>query len=135
MKEWTKKQKILVVSAFAVVLVVAGILAAVFNYRATSEGVKAFRVEVTSERDGYSQTTDFKSKEEFLGGFLRKMNGCEWREAEYGIYITGFDGMEEDKSNQYWWSIMVNGKSATTGADEIPLQDGDTYQFVLMQGW
>ena len=25
--------------------------------------------------------------------------------------------------------------AAVTGADEIPLQDGDTYNFTLKQGW
>lgn len=25
--------------------------------------------------------------------------------------------------------------AAVTGADEIPLQDGDTYSFTLKQGW
>lgn len=37
--------------------------------------------------------------------------------------------------NQYWWCISVNGESSTTGADEIPLMDGDIYNFTLKQGW
>lgn len=135
MKEWTKKQKIILVAAFAVILAAAGVIAGVMNYRAASEGEKHFSVEITSERDGYSSSLDYVSEEEYLGDFLRTMEGCEWQDSEYGIYITGFHGMKEDIENQYWWCVMVNGESATTGADEIPLQDGDTYGFVLMQGW
>lgn len=135
MKQWSKKQKITVAAIFAAVLAAVGILAAVLNYRQTEAGVKHFKVEVTSERDGYSETVDCESTEEYLGAFLRNFDGCEWQESDYGIYIIGFDGMKEDMDNQYWWCIMVNGESATTGADEIPLKEGDTYSFVLMQGW
>ena len=121
----TKKQKITLLSVFIAVVVVIGVIAGVLNYRATQAGKKEFQIEVISERDGYSETTDF----------LRTFEGCEWQESDYGIYITGFDGMQEDMDNQYWWSVNVNGESSMTGADEIPLQDGDTYSFILMQGW
>lgn len=131
----TKKQKITLLSVFIAVVVVIGVIAGVLNYRATQAGKKEFQIEVISERDGYSETTDCKSDAEHLGEFLRTFEGCEWQESDYGIYITGFDGMQEDMDNQYWWSVNVNGESSMTGADEIPLQDGDTYSFILMQGW
>lgn len=130
-----KKQKITLVSVFAAILVIAAVVAGVLNYRATQEGLKKFQVEVMSDRDNYSQTTEYRSYAEYLGEFLRTMDGCEWQESDYGIYITGFNGMQEDMENQYWWCISVNGESSTTGADEIPLMDGDIYNFTLKQGW
>lgn len=130
-----KKQKITLVSVFAAILVIAAVVAGVLNYRATQEGLKKFQVEVISDRDNYSQTTEYRSYAEYLGEFLRTMDGCEWQESDYGIYITGFNGMQEDMENQYWWCISVNGESSTTGADEIPLMDGDIYNFTLKQGW
>lgn len=135
MKEWSKKQKIILVAIFAVIIIGAGIAAGVLNNRATQQGTKDFQIEITSERDGYTKTTKCNSQEEYLGAFMRTFEGCEWKETDLGIYITGFDGMLEDFDNQFWWCVMVNGESATTGADQIPLQDGDTYSFVLMQGW
>lgn len=135
MKQWSKKQKIIVGLVFAAFLLVIGTMAGVLTYQQTHEGMKHFKVEVTSERDGYSETKDCKSEEEFLGAYMRTFAGCEWQDSDYGIYITGFDGMREDVDNQYWWCVMVNGESAVTGADKIPLQEGDTYSFVLMQGW
>lgn len=131
----TKKQKITLVSVFAAVLIVVGVIAGALNYRATQEGMKKFQVQVVSERDSYSEITDCKSDAEYLGEFLRTFEGCEWSESEYGIYITGFDGMQADTENQYWWMVSVNGESAMTGADEIPLQTGDIYSFTLMQGY
>lgn len=131
----TKKQKITLVSVFAAILVVIGVIAGVLNYRATQAGMKEFRVEVVSERDGYLEITDCKSDAEFLGEFLRTYESCVWEDSTYGIYIKGFDGMMEDIDNQYWWCVTVNGESVMTGADEIPLADNDTYTFTLMQGW
>lgn len=135
MNQWGRKQKIIVIAVFIAVLIMAGAAANALNQRQTQEGVKHFVVEVTSERDGYLSSTDCESGEEFLGGYLRTLEGCEWQESDYGIYIIGFDGLKEDTENQYWWCVMVNGESAVTGADEIPLQEGDIYRFVLMQGW
>ena len=131
----TKKQKITLVSVFATILIVIGAIAGVLNYRATQAGMKKFQVEVVSERDGHSEITDCKSDAEYLGEFLRTYEDCEWEESSYGIYIKGFAGMMEDIDNQYWWCVTINGESAMTGADEIPLMDGDTYTFTLMQGW
>lgn len=131
----TKKQKITLVSVFAAILIVIGAVAGVLNYRATQEGMKEFQVEVVSDRDGYSEITDCKSDAEYLGEFMRTFEGCEYQESDFGIYITGFSGMQEDIDNQYWWNVTVNGESSVTGADEIPLADGDVYTFTLMQGW
>lgn len=131
----TKKQKITLVSVFATILVVIGVIAGVLNYRSTQAGVKEFKLEVVSERDGYLEVTDCKSDTEYLGEFLRTYESCIWEDSTYGIYIKGFDGMMEDIDNQYWWCVTVNGESVMTGADEIPLADGDTYTFTLMQGW
>ena len=131
----TKKQKITLVSVFAAILVVIGVIAGVLNYRATQAGMKEFQVEVVSERDSYLEITDCKSDAEFLGEFLRTYESCVWEDSTYGIYIKGFDGMMEDIDNQYWWCVTVNGESVMTGADEIPLADNDTYTFTLMQGW
>lgn len=130
-----KKQKITLVSVFAAILIIAAIVAGALNYRETQAGKKTFQVEVVSDRDGYSETTEYTSDAEYLGEFLRTMEGCEWKESDLGIYITGFDGMMEDTDSQYWWSVSVNGEFSMTGADEIPLTDGDVYNFTLMQGW
>lgn len=131
----TKKQKITLVSVFAAILIVIGVIAGVLNHRTVTEGMKSFQVEIISERDHYSETTDCKSDAEYLGEFLRTFEGCEWQDSDYGIYITGFNGMQEDVDNQYWWCVIVNGESSTVGADEVPLQDGDVYTFTLKQGW
>ncbi len=131
----SQKKKIALVSVFVGILVLAGVIAGLLNYRETQSGMKRFRVEVISERDNYSKVTECKSQEEYLGAFMRSFEGCEWEESEYGIYITGFDGMQQDLDQQYWWCITVNGKDNSLGADLIPLEEGGVYTFTLVQGW
>ena len=98
----SKKKKITLISVFVAVVAVAAIVAVVLNQKSTTAGMKNFKVQIVSERDGYDETTDCKSDAEFLGEFLRTMDGCEYQESDYGIYVTGFDGMKEDLDNQYW---------------------------------
>lgn len=131
----SKKKKIILVAVFVVVLAATAIAAVLLNRKTTVAGGKEFQVEIISDRDSYNEIASYSSEEEYLGQFLRTMEKCEWQESDYGIYITGFDGMEEDMDNQYWWCISVNGETATTGADEIPIVDGDVYTFTLTQGW
>lgn len=131
----TKKQKITLLSVFITIVVMIGVVAGILNYRTTQAGEKQFQMEVISERDNYSEVKTCKSDAAYLGEYLRTIENCQWQESDYGIYILGFNGMQEDIENQYWWNVAVNGESSTKGADEIPLQDGDTYTFTLMQGW
>lgn len=130
-----RKQKIIAVAVFAVMIALAGIAAAVWNVKQTQEGFKKFQIEIISGRDNYEQTVDCESAEEFLGQYLRTMEGCEWQESDYGIYITGFHGMKENTDEQYWWCVQVNHEDSMSGADSIPLADGDVYTFMLKQGW
>lgn len=130
----TKKVRIVAIAVFFALVVAAGIVVCL-NMPKAAAGQKEFTVEVKSERDAFDETTNCKSDMEYLGEYLRTFEGLEFDETEYGIFITGFKGMEQDMDNQYWWCVYVNGESATLGADEIPLNDGDAYALVLTQGW
>ena len=131
----SKKQKIILVSIFAAIVVLIAGATVFLNYRATQTGTKSFQIEVISERDNYSKVTECKSQDEYLGEFLRTFEDCEWEESEYGLYILGFNGMQQDMDAQYWWCITVNNQENSLGADLLPLQDGDKYTFTLTKGW
>ncbi|MDR1765118.1 MAG: hypothetical protein LBR77_03320 [Lachnospiraceae bacterium] len=135
MKRWTKRRKIAIVLVFAVLVAVALIGAWALNAPSAQAGVKRFTLSVTSGRDGYAQTVEYESGEEYLGGFLRTLPACEWQEGAYGLYVTGYGGMGEDLSAQYWWCILEGGEMAAVGADEIPLAEGGSYGLDLRQGW
>ena len=110
----SKKKKITLISVFIAVVAVAAIAAVVLNQTSTAEGMKNFKVQIVSERDGYDQTTDCRSDAEYLGEYLRTMDDIQYQESDYGIYITGINGMEEDLFNHYWLWISLNGETEVT---------------------
>ena len=131
----SKKTKAIIVAGFAVVVIAIIAVFALTKGKDVTKGGKSFTIEIVSERDSYNSSVKVESDLEYLGEYLRTMDNCKYSESEYGIYVQGFDDMMEDMDNQYWWCINVNGEMASTGADEIALKDGDTYSFVLKQGW
>lgn len=131
----SKKEKGLLLAIFVAVVAVVGLIAWLLNNKTTQEGTKSFMIVILSERDDFAESAEYYSGEEYLGQFLRSFNACQWEESGYGIYIKGFYDMQEDIAEQYWWNVTVNGENSTTGADEIPLNEGDVYTFQLMQGW
>lgn len=132
------KKRVLQVSVVAIFLALilgVGIWSYDKNQVDTQDGEKTVTLEVESLRDEYFDTQEIETDEEFLGELLRELDYCEWTESEYGIYVTGFWDMREDTGNQYWWCLEIDGENSTKGADEVPLEDGETYSFVLKQGW
>lgn len=115
---------------FASAAVVAGLTAA-----KPEDGTKSFTVEVFSGRDGVDRSQECSSELDYFGQWCREQDFIEWQESGYGIYISAVDGCSEDIDEQYWWCIMVNGESAVSGADELPITDGTVYRLELMQGW
>ena len=131
----SKKTKAIIVAVFAVVVIAIIAVFALTKGKDVTKGGKSFTIEIVSDRDSYNSSVKVESDLEYLGQYLRTMDNCKYSESDYGIYVQGFDDMMEDMDNQYWWCINVNGEMASTGADEIALNDGDTYSFVLKQGW
>ncbi|MBL5010360.1 hypothetical protein CUZ96_0023 [Enterococcus lactis] len=46
-------------------------------------------------------------------------------------FITSLEGRSQDEKNQTYWMFTVDGKSATTGAKEIELNNGQSVIFNL----
>lgn len=136
MEETKKNKKVWIAAAiFVFILVLAGIAAFLLNRRETAAGEKNFTLKIISQRDFYKEATEYTSNEETLGEFLRTLDFVEYEESSYGIYVKGLRDMNEDIDNQYWWCLLVDGESSTSGADEVPLTDGAVYTFTLEQGW
>jgi hypothetical protein len=130
----SRKKKIVIVVAFATVFIAAGIAAVLLNIKETQEGFKKFQVEIISERDDFHKITVEESVLLFLGEYLHTMEGCQY-DTMYGTFVTGWHGMEQDHSKEYWWSVSVNGEDSLVGVDDIPLNEGDVYTFTLLQGY
>jgi hypothetical protein len=131
----TKKQKLIITTVFAIIIIIAAGATIFLNIRETQEGIKNFQIEIISERDNFSERSREKSDLIYLGEFLRTMDACQYDESEYGIFVTGFYGMEQDFSQEYWWCLTINNEDSFLGADEVPLLEGDVYTFTLMKGF
>lgn len=129
------KNRVKILVALLVAIVVFSGIGFYFYQRGNSD-VKEVTVEIISKRDGFNGKENFKTNHEYLGDLLKEENiVTDYEDSEYGMYIHGVKNMADDPSDQYWWSISVDGKSATQGADALVLEDGKTYTLELKQGY
>ena len=128
------KKKLLAGILFVAALAAAGILWQVSKPEAL-EGGKEVTVEVLSSRDGYEKDFAYETDEEYLGDLLVGEGLVTAADSDYGRFIIAVKGMKADDSQQYWWSIAVDGEMAETGMDDLPLIDGSTYTLELKQGY
>ena len=122
------KNKKLVIAAIALAVVI-GLMAGIwFAARPETEaGSKAYTVTVV-HKDGSVKDFSYRTDEEYLAGALLEEGLVSGEDTQYGLTIITVDG--EDAvwaTDNAYWSILVNGEYATTGASEIPVYDGSTY--------
>lgn len=129
------KNRVKILVALLVAIVVFSGIGFYFYQRGNSD-VKEVTVEIISMRDDFNEKENYKTNIEYLGDLLKEENiVTDYEDSEYGMYIHGVKNMADDPSAQYWWSISVDGKSATQGADALVLEDGKTYTLELKQGY
>ena len=123
---------------FAVVLVVLiGIFTAVYfvTRPAAQSGQKTVTIQVDPGEYGESTTYTVETDEEYLGPVLVKEGIAEGEESQFGLFIQTAGGVTADENRQEWWCITKGGQEVTTGADETPIADGDSFELTLKTGW
>ena len=122
------KNKKLVIVAVALVLLVAMMAGIWMATRPETEiGSKGYTVTVV-HKDGSEKVFEYRTDAEYLAEALLEEGLVAGEESQYGLTIITVDGEAAvwEKDNAYW-SILVNGEYATTGASEIPVYDGSAY--------
>lgn len=120
------KKLILAVIAFvAVIGLLLGVWAA--NRPETTEGTKTYTVTVVHS-DGSTKEFSYTTDEEYLADALVAEGLIAGDEGPYGLTVITVDGEDAvwDTDNAYW-SLIINGEYATTGASETPVNDGDAF--------
>lgn len=113
-------------------VVVAALMLGVFflTREKTSAGSKEITVTVV-HKDGSERTFECRTDAEYLGPVLLDEGIVEGEEGPYGLYIQKADGesavFEQDGA---WWGLYQNGESCMTGADQVVINDGDTFRIV-----
>ena len=122
------RNKKLAIAAIALVVVIGLMLGVWMATRPETEaGSKAYTVTVV-HKDGTVKDFAYRTDAEYLAEALLEEGLVSGEESQYGLTIITVDGEAAvwEKDSAYW-SILVNGEYATTGASEIPVYDGSTY--------
>jgi hypothetical protein len=126
-KSNNKRILIALISFILVVGLVAGIY--FLTKPAPVAGAKTITVSVVTD----DETKDFKisTDEEFLRGALEQENLISGTESEYGLFVDTVNGYKVDDSKNEWWCFKKDGVDLTTGVDDAPIADGDSFEIVL----
>jgi len=49
--------------------------------------------------------------------------------------VTTVDGESADSAKQEWWCFSENGEMLSTGVDDTPIADGESYEITLTVGY
>lgn len=132
--ETKKSKKPIIILAVVLVVAIAALAIAYFATRpATQAGSKTITVLVVT--DDSTETKTIKTDEAYLGAALLAEGLVEGSTGDFGLFITKVNGIAIDDNLQTWWMLTKNGEMTETGADTVPITDGDQYELTLMTGY
>ena len=135
--------KKVIIGAIALVVVCAVLLPVYKNFMPKgAEGDKTVTVKVVhgdgSEKE-FSYATEnvfeYDTDAEYLGEVLKSEKLVDGEDGEFGMFITTADGEQADDSKQQWWCLTKGGEQVNTSADQTPIEDGDTFELTLTEGY
>ena len=118
-------------------LIVLCIAAGVFfhaNKPETTAGAKEINV-VVVHADQTENTFTYQTDAEYLADVLLENELVTGETGAYGLFITTVDGETADDSKQQWWCITKGSETVNSGADALPIADGDQFELTLMEGY
>ena len=124
----SKKTKITVITAIALVVVIALAAGAYFMTRPeTNEGAKTITFTVI-DKEKVEKPFTIETDEEYLANALVNEGIIIYNES--GLYTT-INGITADYNvDGGWWAVYEGGKMASVGLNELPIQDGGEYEAV-----
>lgn len=127
------KKLLIALSVLAALVLIVGAVFMV-NRPDTTPGAKEIIVEVVFA-DGSNNEHVLRTDAEFLRGALEEAGLASGSESEYGLFVTGMDGVIADDANQEWWCFTKDGEALMTGVDTTPIADGDHFEATLTVGY
>lgn len=123
-----------ILAAILVILcITAGILFHT-NQPETIAGAKEIDV-IVIHADKTENTFTYQTDAEYLADVLLENRLAEGETGSYGLFITTVDGETADDSKQQWWCITKGGERVNSGADTLPVADGDQFELTLTEGY
>ena len=118
--------------AVAALAVVAALMLGIwyFTRPQAQEGAKTVVVEVV-HTDKSAKEFTYHTDAEYLGELLLAEKLVEGDDSGFGLFITTVDGETAQDSLRQWWCITKDGKQTETGADTVPIADGDHFELTM----
>ena len=127
-----KKMILVAVALIACIAVMLGVF--VVTRPETTAGGKTITVTVV-HKDGSEKVFTCATEEEYLGKVLVNENIVVGNYGEFGLYFDTADGETADWNvDNGWWQVFIGEEAAMTGADQIPIANGDTFKLVYTIG-
>ncbi len=122
--------KKLVIGIAALVVLIA-LLAGLFllTRKDPQAGAKTITVTVV-HADKSEKTFTYHTDEEYLDKVLIAEGLIHGHDDQYGFVIEKVDGEEALWQNGVFWSLLIDGVSATTGISSVVVEDGQNYSLV-----
>ena len=127
-------KKIGILAGILLILCIAAGVLSHINKPETSIGEKEILITVI-HADQTENTFTYQTEAEYLAEVLLENGLAEGEESAYGLFIQTVDRETADTSKQQWWCITKGGEQVTSGADTLPIADGDTFELTLMEGY
>lgn len=128
------KKKIIAILAVVIAFVVLYAGYQTFLAPKGTEGSKEVSIQIIIEKEEIDETFTYKTDHEFLTDLLKEKQGelgAIMDSSDYGTMITGMMNYMADVSENEFFLIQINGEDAMVGTDDTPIQDGDSYNFIL----
>lgn len=123
-----------ILAAILVILCMAAGILFHINKPETATGTKEIDI-VVIHADKTENTFTYQTDAEYLAEVLLENKLAEGEAGSYGLFITTVDDETADSSKQQWWCITKGGEQVNSGADTLPIADGDQFELTLMEGY
>ena len=133
----SKNKKSALLALVLLALLLAAAVIAYVGFGPDSSGSPENKsIEVTVVHgDGTEILFSIATQAQTLGEAWNENELIAGEEGPYGLYIMTVDGETVDETKQQWWCITKGGESVTTGADSLPIADGDQFELTLTEGY
>ena len=92
-------------------------------------GMKAPTFTLT-DKDGKSSDFLVSTDKKTVGEALLEVGLIEGEESQYGLFVKKVNGIVADYDvDKTYWSFVVDGEYATSGADQTTIEAEKTYEF------
>lgn len=126
-----KKIGIVCIVAAAAALLVAGYF--LFLAPKAQIGSKAVTIQVVIPAKNVNRSFHYQTKQKYVSDLLKEHQAdlqVTTQQSSYGDFVSGMLGITADAKKEFF-NIKVNGKDATVGVSQLPVENGKTYTFTM----